>query len=142
MTASTPAELGTELGHKEECQAGTEGGEHLPVVEGGQLAVLDQVVPEAGEAVPGEHLERRRREQKVHVVEEIWDGRRASKDLGGQWVKRMLLELTMPGSSPTHLASSLGWALRTMLACTTLSTFGFSFFLSVSVTGITAEEPY
>ena len=77
--------MGTELGHREECEAGTGGGEHLPVVESGQLAVLDQVVPEAGEAVPGEHLERGGGSRRWRWWKRYGD---ANKNVEEQWVKR------------------------------------------------------
>ena len=51
--ASAPAEFGIELNQKvKKCSTMP----FLPVVDGGELAILHQLVPEAGEALAGENL--------------------------------------------------------------------------------------
>ena len=51
--ASAPAEFGIELDQNQRVKKTMP---CLPVVDGGELAILHQLVPEAGEALAGENL--------------------------------------------------------------------------------------
>ena len=51
--ASAPAEFGIELDQNQRVKKTMP---FLPVVDGGELAILHQLVPEAGEALAGENL--------------------------------------------------------------------------------------
>ena len=67
--ASAPAEFGIELDQNQrvkKCSTMP----CLPVVDGGELAILHQLVPEAGEALAGENLFRVGKEFKTSLLVE------------------------------------------------------------------------
>ena len=54
--ASAPAEFGIELDQNQRVKKCSTMPFFSPVVDGGELAILHQLVPEAGEALAGENL--------------------------------------------------------------------------------------
>ena len=69
----------------------------LPVVDGGELAILHQLVPEAGEALAGENLFRVGSWKRFQDKSRYWLN-----------VLDKVRDQTCPGSTPTHLESSRG----------------------------------
>ena len=66
--ASAPAEFGIELDQNQRVKKNT--AFFLPVVDGGELAILHQLVPEAGEALAGENLFRVGKDFKTSLLVE------------------------------------------------------------------------